>query len=167
MTAPLISDSVRIFTELRHRLLAEDPDLDEATLADTLEGATDLQERVARLCRAAIESEALATSLAGMIRDMQARRKRFDERSDRLRALALWAMQEAGLSKIIAADATITVGRPRAAVEIIDLHQLPPHLIDYEPKPNKTAIRAELEAGRMVPGAAFSNASPCLTIRTK
>jgi len=51
------------FHELRRRLIEADPEIDETTLLDTLEGATNLTEALGEVIRAALDEEALADSL--------------------------------------------------------------------------------------------------------
>ena len=47
------------FTELRRRLIEADPEIDETTLLDTLEGATDLKETLGCVIRSILDDEAL------------------------------------------------------------------------------------------------------------
>ena len=48
---------------LRQRLLADYPNLDEETVADTLEGITDLHEMIAVVIRSALVDEAVQAGL--------------------------------------------------------------------------------------------------------
>lgn len=167
MNAPRISDSVRVYAELKDRLLADIPDIDEMTLSDTLEGATDLQERILAICNAALWAEAIAEAIKSRVEDLAARRKRYEDRGASLRALALWAMQEAGLPKLQAPDLTVSIGKPRASVLITDEKAVPLEFVDYTPRIRKADVKAALEAGKPVPGAALSNSPPSVTIRSK
>src|SRR5690349_18549947 len=83
------------YCQLRQQLLAEIPDLDAETLADTLEGITDLNEMLAEVIRSALEDEALAEGLSTRLKDMKARLERLSDRAERKRQLALSVMREA------------------------------------------------------------------------
>src|SRR5215468_138980 len=91
-------------TVLRNRLRTAIPDIDAETLADTLEGLTDLQEMVAEIIRSALDDEALVEGLSTRLGDMKARLERLDCRAKRKRALALQAMTEAEIEKLAEAD---------------------------------------------------------------
>ena len=89
---PRLTAQLSCHKVLRGRLLAEIPDLDAETLADTLEGLTDLKEMLAELVRSALEDEALAAGLSTRLSDMKARLERFETRAKRKRQLALKTM---------------------------------------------------------------------------
>ena len=62
MGKPFITELPR-YRLLKQRLVAEYPDLDDETLADTLEGITDLHEMIAAVIRSALVDEALHAGL--------------------------------------------------------------------------------------------------------
>lgn len=153
---------------LRERLLAEDPDLDEETLSDTLEGLTDLHEVIAAILRAALSDEALAGGLKGRIDEMQERLVRLSDRASRRRQIACEAMVEAAIKKITAPDLTVSLRAGTPGLAVIDETAIPQAY--WEPRPsrlNRQALLAELKQGGAIAGVLLSNPEPVISVRTK
>ena len=68
-----IKSEIPKYLLLKQRLLADYDDLDEETLADTLEGITDLHEMIAAVIRSALVDEALQTGLRIRLEEMRER----------------------------------------------------------------------------------------------
>ena len=94
---------VSTYQALRGRLLNEWPEIDEETLADSLEGITDLHEMIAAVIRSALVDEALHAGLRFRLDDMRERLSRLEVRAAKKRQLALEAMSEVGLHQARAA----------------------------------------------------------------
>ena len=70
-------------------------------LPTRLKELTDLREMLAEVLRSALDDEALAAGLSTRLSDMKARIERFETRARRKRELALKAMTEADISKLL------------------------------------------------------------------
>ncbi len=153
---------------LRERLLSEMPDLDEETLADTLEGLTNLNEMLAELIRSALEDEALKSALSTRLSDMRARLERLESRARKKRQLATRIMSDATISKITTADFTASLKQAGPAVNVLDEAKIPPaYWKPQPPKLDKQGILAALKSGAMIDGATIAAQEMQLSVRTK
>lgn len=172
MIAPL-DHATRVYAELKSRLM-QDEGLaeDDQTLADSLEGITDLHEQIAAVLREAAVADSYASGLEALIDTMSTRCDRLREKKRKLRAHALWAMQEAGLPKITAPDMTISVRKEKPSVEYrkgFDPASAPDayRIDETVSRLNKDAIRAALDAGEMLDFAWIKNGKPSISVLTK
>src|SRR5262245_10470959 len=101
--------AVLTFRAVRDRIRAQDSQIDEQTLADTVEGLTDLHEIIAAIVRAALTDDALATGLKGRIAEMQGRLERLQDSAVKRRQIARDVMVELDLTRITAPDFTISI----------------------------------------------------------
>jgi hypothetical protein len=153
---------------LREGLLRDHPDIDEETLSDTLDGITGAKDLVASLIRDSNEDAAQAHGLGEYIASLESRKARLIDRAAKRKAAALSLLQEMGERKLERPEFTASVVAGRAKALVTDASHLPVFfLLPQPPKPDMTAIKQALEAGRIVPGAVLSNAEPHLTIRVR
>jgi hypothetical protein len=142
--------------------------LDERTLADTVEGLTDLHEIVAAVVRAALEDEALASGLKERIGIMQGRMERLIERAGRRRKIARDAMVDCGIKRLVAPDLTVITRPGSPALVVIDEAIIPAQFWEArEPRLNRQSLLTELKHGAVVAGVALSDPGPVLSVRVK
>lgn len=163
-----ISTVLSIHQTIRSRIIALDADIDEVTLADTLEGLSDLNEIVAAVVRGALFDEALAAGLKAHIVVLQNRHARIARRAEARRQLARDAMIEAGLKKIAAPDFTLSV-RPGSPSLIVTAEADVPaaYWRPRDPVLDRAGLMADLKAGAPIPGVALSSPEPVLSVRVR
>jgi hypothetical protein len=141
------------------------PDESDGDLIDTIAGESDLPDAIVAVLRAALEREAQAKAIKDeLIARLIERARRLEDGAKSLRAAALQAMTEGGLKKVSAIDMSVSVGRGKARVIILDEMRVPDKFCKIVREPSKTLIAAELAAGREVDGATQGNVIPFLTI---
>jgi hypothetical protein len=156
------------FTELRRRLVEADPDIDERTLFDTLDGETNLQEAIGCVIRSALEDESLAAALKLRLEQMRERLERIETTADKKRQVALAAMEEAGIDKILEPDFTVSIRAAPSALLITNEQDIPEWFwIPQAPKLDKRRLLDTLKAGTAVMGAELANRRITLAVRTK
>ena len=164
----LLTNEFTRFTELRRRLIEADPEIDETTLLDTLEGATSLHEAIGQVLREALAEEAMADGLKARVAQMRERLERIETASAKKREVAQAVMEEAGIEKILEPDFTVSLRVAPPGVVVTNEEEIPEWFwIPQEPKLDRKRILDCLKAGTAVMGASLSNTRVCLSIRTK
>lgn len=166
-----LSREVSIWQTLRERLKAQyELEDEDPALIDTLDGATELNERLLKVAMSAKEDVAFAEAIKGMIADLQDRKKRLERRAVYKRDQVAWAMQETGQKSIVGAGLTLGQRMGEAKL-VIDEKMLPEDytktVTTVEVVPDKDLIKDGLNSGKEIPGVSLSNPMPILTIRGK
>ena len=156
------------YRAIRDRIRAQDPQIDEQTLADTVEGLTDLHEIVAAIVRAALADEALAMGLKSRIAEMQDRLDRLQDSEAKRRQIAKDVMVELDIKKITAPDFTVSVRPGMPSLLVLDEAAVPSiYWEPREPRLDRQGLLNELKDGAEIKGVTLSNPEPVLSVRTK
>jgi hypothetical protein len=148
--------------EIAHAFRADaaklaDLDLDEQTLADTLEAMSgELEAKATNTAFVIRNLEASAAAIKEAESQMAARRKALENRAARIKDYLLANMMVAGIQKIECPFFKLAVRENPPAVEIYEPGTIPAEFMTQPvappPAPNKTAIAGALKAGIEVPG---------------
>lgn len=148
-------------------LVAAYPELaeDEELRADTIEGETDAYRVLGKIVAIERDANSMALAIGERAKELAARKDRYTRRKEAMRALLLRLLKAADLNKVSLPEATVSVGKGRAGVEIVDETLLPDNVIKLKREPDKTVIKAALDAGEDVPGAVLREGQPSVTVR--
>ena len=156
------------YRAIRERLRAQDPDIDERTLADTVEGLTDLHQILEAIIRSALEDQALANGLKVRMGEMQERLARFEDRASKRRQIAKDVMVELDLKKLQAPDFTASIRPGMPSLMVIDEAAVPSiYWEPRDPKLNRQGLLSDLKQGAEITGVSLANPEPVLSVRTK
>ena len=163
-----IEFSAARYAAIRDRIRATDPNIDEETLADTVEGLTDLHEIIQAVIRSALVDEALARGLKCRIVDMQDRLSRLQDRASNRRYIAKDVMVQLDLKKLNAPDFTVSIREGVPSLTVIDEDEVPQlYWQPGEPRLKRQQLADDLKHGEEIPGAELTISEPILTVRTR
>jgi len=156
------------YRALKERIQRSDPNIDDLTLADTVEGLTDLHEILQAVIRSALTDEALATGLKGRIADMESRLERLQERASKRRQIARDVMVELNLKKLEAPDFTVSIRNGIPTLTVLNESEVPSIFWQpAQPKLKRQELANELKHGADIPGVTLSNPEPILSVRIR
>ena len=163
-----IEFAVSTYRAIRDRIRTHDPQIDDQTLADTVEGLTDLHEIIAAIIRSALTDEALADGLKRRIGDMQERLERLQDRASKRRQIAKDVMLELDIKRISAPDFSVFIRPGLPALQVLDEAAVPSiYWQPSAPRLKRLELLSELKTGTDIEGVALSNPEPVLSVRVK
>lgn len=156
------------FTAVRDRLRAEDPEIDDQTLADTVEGVSNLPEILALILRGALTDEALADGLKARISEMQQRLERLRDRAAKRRQIVKDTMVELELKKLTAPDFTASIRQGVPGLVVLDETAVPSlYWEPRQPRLDRQGLLLDLKLGTKIAGVSLSDPEPILSVRTR
>jgi len=166
MSDPRLLNEMTRYRAIKDRLLQDDPDLDDRTLADTVEGLTDLHEILIAVVRAALDDEAVVEGLKALIKQNLRRLERLENRAAKRRQIVKDAMLEASIQKLSAPDFLASVRQATPHVVVTDETEIPSVFWEMRAHLKKAELLKALKEGDKVSGAILSNPEMSLTVRT-
>ena len=134
-----------------------DLDLDEQTLADTLESMSgDLEVKATSTIMVSRNLRATASAIKEAEAQMAARRKAMEARADALDLRVFTTMQATGITRIESPYFALSIANNPASVDVFDSLQVPADYMREIPAtsaPDKALIKRALQDGYDVPGA--------------
>jgi hypothetical protein len=169
MNSPeLLRTEVSTYLILAEQLKARFVELDEETLADTLEGVSQLPDLITQIVRSGLEDELLVDALKQRIEEMQARLTRLKERHDKKRTIAAWAMSQAEIPRIQAPDFSLSLRPGSQRLDIYDEARLPAqYFVPQPPRLDRAGLSAVLKGGETVEGAVLVQGEPTIQVRVR
>lgn len=142
-------------------------DFDEQTFADTLEGETDVMEVLGWLIKQRGEADAFAEACKEHAKEYANRAARLAIKSQAMTRAMGDILDAVGERKLAHPLGTVSRTKGRENVRIIDEAEIPSQLCKVVSSPDKAAIKAQLQAGELVPGAIMETSPDGVSLRVK
>lgn len=140
---------------------------DQDTFLDTLDGETDAMDILGTLIKERNEMLGNEAALKELAKQYKERADRMNAKADAIAQTMGHLLDAMGERKVQHPFATVSRTKPRARVVIEDEHQIPSQLMKVKKSPDLTAIKAQMDAGEYVPGAAIVLGNEGVTVRSK
>ena len=151
---------------LRQKLIDEFPDIDDDTLMDTLEGLTNLHEKLAAIVRSQQEDRTLSTALKARMEEMHQRFKRLEDRMKKKRELVSSVMDRAGIKKIVESDMTFSIRQTPRPLVLTDEDAIPEEYWKPQaPKLDRIKLIDHLKDEHNISGACLGNGGTTISVR--
>ncbi|MGG7768343.1 siphovirus Gp157 family protein [Klebsiella aerogenes] len=145
-----------------------DSGMEPEMIADTLDGIEwELEAKVEQILAICKNESAYAESLKEESKCLAERAKAAESKVASMKEYVAKSLETADKKSLKAGIHQVTVRAPSKSVEITDASILPPQFVEYETniKPDKLAIKHQIEAGLDVPGAQIKLGKPSLIIK--
>ena len=142
---------------------------DEEVYWTTLDGETDAEWVLDHLIADCQRDAAMIEAIGSQITALRARSDRIEMRQEAARKLIGDVLHAASMTKAERPCATVSVRPGNLSVRIVDEAEIPSQLMREKitRSPDKTAIKAQIEAGETVPGAELVRGDDVVTMRVK
>lgn len=144
-------------------MLGDDDDVQ--TLLDTLDGETDAMDMVGALIKHRVEAHEIEVAMKAIAATYTERARRHAEKVNAINKGLGKLLDAMGLPKVAHPLGTVSRTKARQSMKIIDAAEIPTQLCKLVP--DNAEIKAQLEAGEAVPGAALVWGDPSITVRIK
>ncbi|MBY5465245.1 siphovirus Gp157 family protein [Rhizobium leguminosarum] len=155
---------------LMSNLRSQGVDDDQELVSDTIEGETSLIEAIEAALAEIDECDIHVAGLKAKEAEFAARRRRLEERAERIKATIEQAMIATDQESFRLPTATLTLAKRAASLIVTNEADIPTRFwIEQErpaPKLDKKALRAALDK-EPIPGATLDNGSRSLSVRRK
>ena len=168
MNTEILQTEVAYYRHLQDELKKSYSQIDDETVADTLEGISDFPQLLEEVVRSGLEDESLIAALKERADAMGARLSRLKERFQKKRQLVAWALGAAGMPRLKACDFVVSLCEGATRLSVEDEQAIPSeYLVPQPPKLDRAGVTAALKRGENLSGARLVQGEPYITVSTR